>query len=209
MEASGTDEAMLSDDPISVWIDQLREADEQAAQGIWEHFSARLMTIAKRKLHAATRRTYDEQDVAQSVFQSVCLGMAEGRFPELRDRDNLWGLMLIIASQKISNRHRFDRQQRRDVRRTLTDSIFANSEQLDGALLSREPTPEFTAELEETCERLFKKLKDPDLKQIAMLRLEGYTDTEIAAQLECSRRTVQRRMTMIRRIWESLESAGE
>jgi RNA polymerase sigma factor (sigma-70 family) len=114
-----------------------------------------------------------------------------------------------MTSQKISNRHRFDQRQRRDIRRTLSDSIFTNSQRDDGPLLSREPTPEFAAELEDTCERLFQSLADPDLKEIAVLRLEGYTDAEIATQLHCSRRTVQRRLTMIRRHWEDLEPAVE
>jgi len=199
----------MPDDPVSLWIDQLRNANEGAARRVWEHFSSRLFAIARRKLRLDTRRVYDEEDAVQSMFRSICTGMAEGRFPDLRDRDSLWSLMLVITSQKISNRHRFDQQQRRDIRRTLSDSIFTNSEQSEGILLSREPTPEFAAELEETCQHLFETLDDPDLKQIALFRLEGYTDEEIAEKLNCSRRMVQRRMTMIRRAWEGLEFASE
>jgi RNA polymerase sigma factor (sigma-70 family) len=197
------------DDPVSVWIDRLREADEVAARRVWEHFSNRLFEIARKRLRADTRRVYDEEDAVQSMFRSICAGMTAGRFPDLRDRDSLWRLMLVVTAQKISNRHRFDQQQRRDIRRTLTDSIFTDSRGDDDLLHSREPTPEFAAELEETCERLFERLNDPDLKEIAVLRLEGYTDAEIAAKLDCSRRTIQRRMTMIRRHWEDLEPSVE
>ena len=72
-------------------------------------------------------------------------------------------------------------------------------------LLSREPTPEFAAEFLETCETLFSALADPLLEQVVSLRLEGFTDEEIAAKMHCSRRTVQRRLEIIRRQLSSME----
>ena len=196
-------------DPVSVWIVQLRAADEVAARNIWEHFAIRLIAIARNSIRASTRRAYDEEDAVQSMFRSVCIGMAEGRFPDLNDRESLWGLMLIITSQKISNRHRFDQQQKRDIRRTLSDSVFFGSEVSDAPLISREPTPEFAAEFNQICERLFTCLDDPGLREIVALKLEGFTDGEIAKKLNFSRRTVQRRMTMIRRQWQELELGCE
>ena len=67
------------------------------------------------------------------------------------------------------------------------------------ALASREPTPEFAAEFAEICESLFKVLNDPELEQVVLLRMEGLTDLEIAAKTSCSRRTVQRRLEVVRR----------
>lgn len=203
-----------NEDPVSVWIDELRQADEAAAFQIWEHFAARLHKMARKNLRARTKRVYDEEDVVQSMFHSVCRGLTEGRFPDLRDRVSLWRLMLVMTGNKIQNRHRFDQQQRRDNRRTLSDSIFESASsdqanQIAGSLVSREPTPEFVAEFEETCERLLGELTDPDLKDIAILRIEGYDDSEIGEKLNCSRRTVQRRLEVIRRQWKNLELTDE
>lgn len=197
---------MVNEDPVSLWIEQLRASDEVAARRVWEHFAARLYLMARRKLRPETRRVYDEEDAALSMFESVCSGMAAGRFPDLQNRDSLWRLMLVITSQKISNRHRFDQQKCRDIRRNLADSIFSSSEGSEMPLISREPTPEFTAELEDTFERLFSCLDEPNLREIATLRMEGYTDEEIAQKLNCSRRTVQRRITIVRRHWERSEN---
>ena len=201
---------MKDDDPVSVWIEQLRTADESAARGVWEHFAARLCAMARAKLHSDTRKVYDEEDAALSMFRSVCEGMAAGRFPDLHDRNSLWGLMLVITTQKISNRHRFDRQKRRDIRRTLTDSVFG---QLDSSgiefggnsMISREPTPEFAAEFAETCQTLFDVLRDPLLEQVVLLKMDGMTDAEVAAKLYCSRRTIQRRLEIIRRQLSNME----
>ncbi len=161
-----------------------------------------------------TRKVYDEEDAALSMFRSVCEGMATGRFPELHDRNSLWGLMLVMTTQKISNRHRFDRQQRRDIRRTVTDSVF---DYLDRSVIdiggtsmaSREPTPEFAAEFAETCQTLFDALRDPLLEQVVLLKMEGMTDAEIAAKTDCSRRTVQRRLEIIRRQLIGMELLNE
>jgi DNA-directed RNA polymerase specialized sigma24 family protein len=145
------------------------------------------------------------------MFRSVCLGFAGGRFPDLHDRESLWRLMLVITCQKISNRHRFDHQQRRDIRRTLTDSVFYTSDaaqmEHNSPLISTEPAPEFVAEFVETCENLFDKFDDPMLEKITTLRMEGFSDSEIATQLDCSRRTVQRRLEIIRRQLSNLESS--
>jgi DNA-directed RNA polymerase specialized sigma24 family protein len=197
------------DDPVTLWIDQLRQGDDSAARSLWEHFFHRLYELAKHKLRLRTRPAYDEEDAAQSAFHSVCAGIIAGRFPKLHDRDSLWRPMLVITAQKVSNRHWYDQQQRRDVRRNLSSSVFSNSENdfVAGGidLVSGEPTPEFAVEFMDVCERLFQGLEDATLKEIATLKMEGYTDIEVADRLKCSRRTVQRRITIIRRHWEDLE----
>jgi RNA polymerase sigma factor (sigma-70 family) len=197
---------MSSDDPVTVWIDELRSADDAAAQKIWNHFVSRLYELGRKKLRPETRRVYDEEDAAQSAFHSVCIGIRAGRFPDLHDRDSLWRLLVVITARKVAHRQRYDRQERRDVRRTVSEEIFAKSAQesafagLDAVCL-REPTADFAAEFVETCERLFEDLKDPALRQVVTLRMEGHTDSEIAETLNCSRRTVQRRLEVIRRHW--------
>ncbi|MEQ1903156.1 MAG: ECF-type sigma factor [Pirellulaceae bacterium] len=205
---------MLNDDPVTVWIDELGKADGATATKLWNHFAGRLYLEARQKLNPQTRRVYCEEDLALSAFNSVCKGIVAGRFPDLHGRDSLWRLMLTITARKVAHRHRHDRQQCRDVRRNLSDSIFVRSgDDVSPAgidnLRSREPTPEFAAEFVETYERLWQSLDDPALQQVVSLRLEGYTDSEVAARLGCSRRTVQRRLEVIRRHWHSLESSGE
>ena len=142
---------MLNDDPVTLWIDELRAADEDAAQKLWNHFVNRLYVLARNKLGPRTRRVYDEADAAQSAFRSFCLGVSAGRFPDLQDRAGLWRLLLTITSRKVARQHERDHRQRRDVKRCLSDYIF-NSSSGDslaigvGQCASREPTPEFAAE---------------------------------------------------------------
>lgn len=205
---------MSSDDPVTLWIEELRNGDPVAAEKVWNHFVHRLYELGRKKLQPETRRVYDEEDAAQSAFHSVCAGIGAGRFPNLRDRQSLWGLLLIITARKAAHRQRYEKQQRRDIRRNLSDSVFVHAGEETApagvdVLVSREPTPEFAVEFVETCDFLYRSLDDPDLQRVVTLRLEGYSDTEIADRLACSRRTVQRRLEIIRRHWNRLELSSE
>jgi DNA-directed RNA polymerase specialized sigma24 family protein len=198
---------MSSDDPITLWIEKLRTADTVAAQHLWDHFVGRLYELGRTKLRFETRRVYDEEDAALSAFHSVCTGIITGQFPDLRDRRGLWQLLVVITARKVAHRQRYDRQQRRDVRRNRAGSVRlpagpkSTAVNLD-TLPSREPTAEFVVEFVETFQHLFEDLHDLPLQQVVELRMQGHSDTEIADQLNCSRRTVQRRLEIIRRRWE-------
>ena len=62
------------------------------------------------------------------------------------------------------------------------------------------PTPEEAALLAEEVETLLGRLRDPALRQVAVAKLEGYTNAEIAARMDCSEPTVRRRFAIIRRL---------
>jgi hypothetical protein len=49
---------------------------------------------------------------------------------------------------------------------------------------------------------LLQKLGDEGLRTVARLKQEGYTDAEVAGRLRCSLRTVERKLKLIRAIWE-------
>jgi DNA-directed RNA polymerase specialized sigma24 family protein len=80
--------------------------------------------------------------------------------------------------------------------------LAGEGETLLGQLLSREPTPEVAAQMREECARLLGQLGDDERRQVALLRMEGYTVEEIAAWLGCAARSVKRRLRLIRSIWE-------
>jgi len=75
------------------------------------------------------------------------------------------------------------------------------AEGLLAQLVAQEPTPEFAAMVAEETRRLLGRLEDEQLRQIALDRMEGYTTDEIAERLGCARRTVARRLDLIRQLW--------
>lgn len=203
----------MSDSSVTNWIEILRSApggpaQEDAVTNLWKHYFQRLSATIRSRVNPATRRVYDEEDAAQSAFYSVCAGIQDGRFPDLADRDSLWRLLLAITGRKISHRHRFDHQERRDVRRVVSSHTNESGDGTGVDQLSSTSTPEFVMELEESVDELFARLGDAELKVIATLKMQGYTDTEVAESLHSSRRTVQRRLEIIRRIWTQADSGN-
>ena len=70
-------------------------------------------------------------------------------------------------------------------------------------VIGKEPTPEFAVMVGEECNSLLDLLADDDLKAIALAKLEGYTNEEISKQRDCSVRTVERQLQLIRKKWEA------
>jgi DNA-directed RNA polymerase specialized sigma24 family protein len=66
---------------------------------------------------------------------------------------------------------------------------------------SPEPTPKFVALVADQCRRLLESLADDQLRQLALLKMEGYTNEEIAECLCCGLRSVVRKLDLIRRTW--------
>jgi DNA-directed RNA polymerase specialized sigma24 family protein len=75
-------------------------------------------------------------------------------------------------------------------------------------VIGSEPDPAFAALLAEECQRLLERLDSDELREMALLKLEGYTAEEIAERLDCSLRTVHRRLALIRRTWEELSGGS-
>lgn len=70
-------------------------------------------------------------------------------------------------------------------------------------VIGREPTAEFAAQVAEESERLLELLPDEAMRSLARLKMEGYDNKEAAQQLDCGLRTVERRLGLIRAIWEA------
>lgn len=189
---------MSSDPPVSYWIDRLKAGDHQAAQKLWECYFRRLVGLARQKLQCVPRRMADEEDVALSAFHSFCQGAEKGRFPRLEDRSDLWQLLVMITARKAADLIQYERRKKRGGDR----SADASSVEIDlEELISREPTPEFAAQVAEQCQRLLGRLSEESLRAVALWKMEGYTTEQIADRLGCVPRTVERKLRLIRECW--------
>jgi RNA polymerase sigma factor (sigma-70 family) len=191
---------------ISQWLAHLKEGNADAAQRLWERYAMRLVELARRRLKDAPKRVADEEDVAASVFHSLCRGAAAGRFQNVQNRDDLWWLLLAITKQKVADHVRRESAQKRGGLRTHTESrLRGNADDSKGfaldRLISDEPTPEFILMLEEQHARLLGLLRDDRLRQIAIFRIEGFTVPEIAEDLQVSTRSIERKLALIRGVW--------
>lgn len=194
------------DNSVSRWICGLKAGEAEAARRLWDRYAKELTRIAKGKLGTAPRRVNDEEDIALSVFASLCQGAAEGRFNELQNRDDLWWLMLTMTGRKAINHIRKETAKKRGGWRGATSIDTPGEDGSDETtpfleLASEEPTPEQVAIMAEECERLLGLLRDDRLRAVAMLRIDGYTVAEIAQRLGIGTRAVERKLKLIRSRW--------
>lgn len=196
---------VANEEPITQWIRQLEAGRPDAAQPLWDHFCQRLIQLAQQRLPNQLRTTYDHDDVAVSAFHSLCRAVVRPETSPLQDRFNFWRLLATIAERKIMQRLRDERRDKRNVDRRVAESCLATPDEsslgLDG-LPSREPTPEFAAEFADLCDSLILSLPDDTLRQIAQLKLSEHSTQEIAQRLECTPRTIERKLLLIRAHWQ-------
>jgi len=201
---------MPAPDDVTRWISGLAVGDQDAAQALWEQYFAKLMQYARRKLRSAPLRTFDEEDVALSAMFSFCRGMEAGRFERVEGRDDLWKLLVTITARKIYAQQRRAMTEKRGGGKVRGESVFQRYDS-DGdmqtgmaAILGNEPTPELANMLVESTQQYLDCLDDENLRQIAQLKLEGWTNDEIAKRQSCVRRTVERKLERIREKWSKI-----
>ena len=208
------------DGSITLWLGDLRGGDLDAAQPLWERYFSRLVILARAKLvgRRHSRAESDEEDAALSAFRSFCAGVAEGKFPQLADREDLWRILMTITVRKASAQMQREKRIKRGGGKVVEEAAL-RAPRSDGLLDSSaaaglemiagtEPTPEFAAIVAEEYRRLLDALEDEGLRQVAIRRMEGYTCDEIAAELGCARRTVARRLDLIRKTWHADSGAA-
>jgi RNA polymerase sigma factor (sigma-70 family) len=189
-----------SEGSITNCIAELRQGNTAAAERLWQRCFPRLAEFAREALDGLPLGAADEEDVALSVMDRFCRTLAEGGFPELADRDELWRLLFQMTFRRAMSLARRERAQRRGGGKVQSDA----EGRIDGLrqFLDRTPTPEVAAMMADECRQLLEKLQDPQLQAMALAKMEGYDNREIAAQLHCSVRTVERRLKLVREKWK-------
>jgi DNA-directed RNA polymerase specialized sigma24 family protein len=196
---------VVDEGSVTGWFDSLQAGNREVAENLWQRFASRLIGLARKRLLTARRGAEDEEDAVLSAFDSFCRGAEQGRFQRLRGRGDLWSLLVAITVRKVCDQINREKRLKRGggtVQRETElgqggDSAFDLND-----IIGTEPTPQMVAEMAEQSQRLLESLRDPDLRSIALWKMEGYTNEEIAGKLDCARSTVQRKLDLIQARWE-------
>lgn len=179
---------------------------DEAARQLWLHFSARLGAVVRRRLDARVLRRVGLDDVLQSLFAGYC---AAGPGPDgpPPDRAVLWRQLVCFTMRKVASTAKHHHAQRRDVRRERPLRDFAADaagpdqswiEPKDFRAVRRPALrPDDVVVARDEFERLL-ALLPADLQRVFALKLEDYTNAEIAAQIDRGERTVELKMRAIR-----------
>lgn len=174
---------------VSYWLELCRSGHCDSAEKIWRRYHRRIVGLANRILGNSGCGPGDEEDVAQETFNSFFIGLKKGRFPRLVSREDLWRLLSVITKRKSIDHLR-------RARRCI--GAGSSSELEADRIVASGMAPALSSELREEYDRLMKKLDEKSLREVATLKLKGYKNTEIARELGCCRRTVIRKLDVIR-----------
>jgi RNA polymerase sigma factor (sigma-70 family) len=198
---------MIQSTELSVWVSRLKRGDEQAADVIWQHCFENMKQVAKSKL-GPWQRGADEEDIALSAMNSFMVRCRDGQFDQLQDRDDLWKLLFTITIRKAYQHTRKQMATKRILEVGEQGLPNQNPEEstapgLDNFADERAITAdEIVAQLEQedAFNETLQGLEKP-LRTIAVCKLSGLTNAEIAEEMRCSTRTVERKLKLIRKIW--------
>jgi DNA-directed RNA polymerase specialized sigma24 family protein len=192
-----SDASSVSPGSVSRLLGGLRDGDEEAVRQLWHRYFQPLVRLARGRLSARGCALPDAEDVALEAFWTLCQQVARPasaeRFPDLHNRTHLWKLLACFTARQA-----FDLARKEGRRRQIV-----GDESILGAagfepFVGREPPPEFTAAVAD----LLECLPTVELRRIALARMEGYSNGEVARRLGRSLSTIERKLQVIRALWQ-------
>ena len=175
---------------VSILFQQIRAGDAAAVARLWDRFRLRLRALAEQALSGRWKRMADAEDALQSAFISFWQRAERGDFGDEMTRDDLWNVLGTITVRKALRQQRRESAQKRGGGRVR-----------DEADLHEVASSANSPEVDVVCAEML-ELLEPDLRSYALLRLMGHKNREIADQFSCTERKVERKLQLIRAVWD-------
>ena len=193
---------MSGDGSVSQLIAQVKLGDETAFSRLHQRYWPRIVQIAGKRLQQLRRGSDDAEDMAQRAFIDLYRGFQAQRVPEVSHRHQLLALLSHIVVRRVINHVRMETAQRRGG----PDISIVSGLSLDMAEDSA-VGPMQEAMLHDSYEFYLNSVPDK-LRFLAELHCAGFTNREIATQMNCVERTVERKLSLLRRCWQNLAGSS-
>jgi DNA-directed RNA polymerase specialized sigma24 family protein len=161
------------------------DAGSHRRQGedLFARYAGRLRALVAANLRGPVVSRISPDDIVQSALRAF-FERRPGLAHAAPDAGELWGLLCVLAMNKLRERVAYHHAARRDVRRTA-----------GGVDALPEPAPEPGLDFE--VDDLLGQLRPAD-REVVRLRMAGYEVAEIAARTQRSLRTVERVLQSVR-----------
>lgn len=187
---------MSSAGSVSHWIAQAKQGDELALAKLHQRYWPALVGLARQRLRGSPIPS-DEEDIAQQAFLGFYQAVQRQRVPKLVNRHQFLALLSHIISCKACNQVTHELTARKGSGRVQQGSAIARLAE-DSAC-----SPLEEAILKDCYQKYVGDIPE-NLRSCAELFLQGYTRQEIAQQLGCTDRTVDRKLALMREYWQAL-----
>lgn len=176
---------------VTGFFKDLTAGDAAAMKPLSDHFFPRLIRLASRTLGDGPQRVAEADDAVQSAFITFWNRVDQGNLQGPLRRENVWGLLAVMTVCTA----------RKQLRREMTKKRGGG--ELPLPLFEADVTPgqafdtlspqEFDLHSEDLL-----LLLEEGLRPFAILRLMGHSNAEVAETMECTERTVERKLERIR-----------
>jgi RNA polymerase sigma-70 factor, ECF subfamily len=156
----------------------LRDGDPAGAEELYARYARRMRALVASRLRGPVASRLSPDDIVQSVFRTLFEGVAERAYAAPEGRE-LWGLLCVLALNKVRERIAYHQAARRDVRRTGGSVDTVADDDAEAQWLGVE------------VDDLLGRFRPSD-REVIYLRMTGYEVTEIADRTGRSLRTVER-----------------
>lgn len=188
------------DHSITLLFQRMQQGDKSAVKSLWSRYVPRLLGLARSSLGGWDRGPMAAEDVVQSAFFSFWKTTQQPDADYNLKRDDIWNLLGLMTVRKVRDQLRREMAAKRGGGRVVSESAVPHDEGSDFRLDQIAAIE--CSDFDQCCEELLLLLSD-DLRRIALLRMMAHSNAEISELLNCSERTVERKVGVIRTIWHS------
>jgi RNA polymerase sigma-70 factor, ECF subfamily len=189
--------------PSDAFVQSVLLAPDTSPRAAFDHFSRRLIGLARVHLGARLQHKIDPEDVVQSAYKSFLVRYGDEAL--VAEGEGLWGLLTLITIRKCADRARYYQAECRDLQREGGASFNPGSNPASLVAVGREPTPDEAAVLAETVAGLLQQLNGNE-RRIVELSLQGYSTQEISEQTGRAERSVRRLRERVRKHLEQQQA---
>lgn len=179
---------------VTQWIEDLRNCDPNAVGHLWERFVNRMIAVANRRLKSSKCRVIEGDDIASQAFHDFFNRNPED-FSKLVNRNDLWKILVVITERRAIDAIRKEETIRRG------GNVSRSSDGVE-LVTSRVNPPDIELMLVEAFEERLGSLDSDLLQQIAVGKMNGLKNVEIAELHDISLRSVERKLKIIRTTWQ-------
>jgi RNA polymerase sigma-70 factor, ECF subfamily len=177
---------LISDDEASdrSLVHQFQEGSQAAATELYLRYANRVRALAQARCSTELAARLDADDIVQSVFRCFFQAARRGYY-DVPAGEELWGILLVIALNKIRDARAFHTAAKRDVRLT------SGGKDLECAMENLEHADAGQAFLRIAIQEALEMLPAKH-RRIVELRIDGFEIAQIAQETGRSRRSVER-----------------
>jgi DNA-directed RNA polymerase specialized sigma24 family protein len=194
---------MTESQPGSVtrWLELLSRGDPAAVEFLWRRYFQRMVRLASSRVRHLQGAVGDGEDVAISAFQGFCAAARRGDYAGLDSRESLWRVLVTCTLNRSRNLAAWETAKKR-----LRPSRQVSLSEAEPLRTGRGEVAEELVEAADQLQFLLQLLDTEDgsgeLRQIALWKLEGLPNEQIAKQLRRRVSLVGQKIHLIRLLWE-------